>query len=116
MKTIKFRAWDGKKMWQWEDIKGDSLHEIAEIYPERNEHLMQFTGLLDKNGKEIYEGDIVDMWNNGLNSSIEFRKSGFYIISSGDGKNSAYMLHQRNKWVKIIGNIYENPELNKMAV
>jgi len=78
--------------------------------------LMQFTGLKDKNGKEIYEGDIVKDENN-------IREVIFHIP---DGVNNIYGFTQRdikkNEWVgfnkiendfEIIGNIYENPELLK---
>lgn len=109
-RVIKFRAWDGKKMWGWDDMKGDSLLEIAEIYPERNEHLMQFTGLLDAKGKEIYEGDIVQ-------SAIESLRFGYETISWD--RSGGYTFFSDGEYgispddVTVIGNIYNNPELMK---
>ena len=66
MREIKFRAWDGSRMWDKTEIAvgNNDLFEIlndhnaVELFSEAFE-LMQYTGLKDKNGKEIYEGDIV---------------------------------------------------------
>lgn len=109
MREIKFRAWDGEQMREiWslhypsknvnvatydhngsEMLKGDYLKNVP---------VMQYTGLLDKNGVEIYEGDIIDdhhgtiypmQWNYRLLATV--------LESS----------------VEVIGNIYENPELIK---
>lgn len=70
----------------------------------------QFTGLRDKNGKEIYEGDIV-------NSSY-FMRPGVRVVSWEDGGDDAYVWHGYpfdGCDVEVIGNIHENPELAKAA-
>jgi hypothetical protein len=62
--------------------------------------LEQFTGLLDKNGKEIYEGDITE------NGIIEFRVGAFRVGS--------HPLEENSLDLGVIGNIHENPELLKV--
>lgn len=83
------------------------------------ESLSQFTGLLDKNGKEIYEGDILkvyDIYNetwseNGaevvFSSGFYFGYAGGWVLNSG---NIIIKIERQNDR-EIIGNIYENPEL-----
>ena len=84
-------------------------------YKYRNNcELMQYTGLHDKNGKEIYEGDIVKL-DEGLNK-IAFQSGCFTAINilSFDGEcNDSYNLPEINDCSEIIGNIWDNPELLK---
>ena len=79
-------------------------------YDVRPETLGQFTGLLDKQGKEIYEGDIV----------IGFCTSNHPAIIEWDAPNGGYNIREQdgeyqdidsNTRMEVIGNIYENPEL-----
>jgi len=79
-----------------------------------NTTLMQFTGLKDKNGTEIYEGDIVTR-NNEDNGEVIYTNDCF-VISIPKMISGQKYLEQRGLFVnqpvlEIIGNIYENPEL-----
>jgi uncharacterized phage protein (TIGR01671 family) len=82
--------------------------EIAVVIPET---IGQFTGLLDKNGNEIYEGDIV-IFDNHLQdiSHIVYDYSGFYV----DSKNYKTEIRPTmNNHMIVVGNIYDNQELLK---
>lgn len=120
MREIKFRSWDNDKMI---DVK------ILEYVPEHKsfsgkagyninyhlgipaENLMQYTGLKDKNGKEIYEGDILKT-SNCPNVHVYWfeqggRWNGKYVGLSEDCEiNSSISFTS-----EVIGNIYQNPEL-----
>lgn len=81
-----------------------------EVVPET---VGQFTGLTDKNGKEIYEGDILYMWNTGMKKAIVKFTHGTFALFVEDDKylqplNLQYWLDS-----EIIGNIHDNPELFK---
>lgn len=106
MKT-RFRAWDGKEMqyvFKIRSIDGvvtkDNIERVDWI-------VMQFTGLFDKNGKGIYEGDII---KDGFDSV----RSVFWEEDNARFHYGVYGLVQRAaKDYEVLGNIYENPELLK---
>ena len=70
---------------------------------------MQFTGLKDKNGKEIYESDIVRTYGGTIFRYVEYRKNLFALISASSGVEIEFP--DREGSIEVIGNIYENPEL-----
>ena len=98
MRTIKFRAYT--------EISNEVLGMKYDVAHNYNEFVMQFTGLLDKLGKEIYEGDIID--NGGALQKYEviFHKGCFCISQGGLG----YHIFNE-KEAEILGDIYQNPEL-----
>ena len=139
MREIKFRIWDKeqKKMLkpQWEDdddrgIEGKAKIRIStdnKIYftltgyvdddgwpYEVDCDIMQYTGLKDKNGTEIYEGDIVNCIEYKCYGKIEWNEeeAGFYFYTLfEDGGYQEERLYDYVEELWVIGNIYENPEL-----
>lgn len=86
-----------------------------EIDPET---LCQYTGLTDKNGKRIWENDIVGAWSEGKHTRgrVKRRVDGLYIIYPSYQKQEFWGLcpdENGKTTVEIIGNIFDNPELLK---
>jgi uncharacterized phage protein (TIGR01671 family) len=145
MREIKFRAWDGKEMTTTFEVSSQGVVKFTPLgqSPKYLEHykLMQFTGLLDKNGKEIYEGDIL-RWHlkkgrvfseiseqddplaqllgvkpgevsedTICTDTVEFHDGYFFLMCPDTGGGA--FLNRENENAEIIGNIYENPKLIK---
>ena len=109
----KYRAWDRetKSMNGMAEIYRNRKQEI-ELHPrDENIILMQSTGLRDKNGKEIFEGDIVDSEDGILSGVVEFRPDLGMFVSTLIKYNNFERLCNVADSTYIIGNIYENPEL-----
>ena len=79
----------------------------------------EFTGLYDCNGNKIYEGDIVEWEKDGLMYVVKFWHGMFYasVEECNDGIFGGFPLHALTEYeykkCKIVGNIYDNPELLK---
>ncbi|MCX6145684.1 MAG: YopX family protein [Candidatus Kapabacteria bacterium] len=122
---IKFRAWNkvGKFMLEWEDFIQYELDQMAivgndyRIFNDSEFILMQYTGLKDKNGVEIYEGDILTLINpftgeiaHGYTYVVfSFEYIGGWVLTS-NGKDTL-TIGTRTDHIEVIGNIYQNPEL-----
>mgnify|MGYP003132010777 CR=1 FL=1 len=112
MREIKFRAWDGNKMLPSQDLSQSDIY-WAWLGKEDVE-LMQYTGLKDKNGKEIYEGDIVRVLSQKDSSTapVVYHNCQFcFELQDDDIGNDPYRFLSGWKSVEVIGNIHENPEL-----
>ena len=117
MREIKFRAWNKETKTLITDVHRWSTFNFMCMGDERYD-IMQYTGLRDKQGTEIYEGDIVSIQDyyfgdtliKGENSVIRWDDGSFEYYSENDGGElDSAAIH--NYQIKVIGNIYENPEL-----
>jgi hypothetical protein len=105
MREIKFRVFDkiSKEMYKWSQIASISLVDFEREHYE----LMQYTGLKDKNGKEIFEGDIDDR----KRVCEYFPNLGCFGFKSTKHSAITFLGQFITSGNVIIGNIYENPEL-----
>ncbi len=80
-----------------------------EGYRVESETIGQFTGLFDKDGKEIYEDDILT-FNDGMIGLVEFYH-GCFVVRYGKDDTMWSLYEIRDRQLKILGNLFENPEL-----
>ena len=121
-REIKFKCWFPKTKRMTElFVLGQSIEQIENTRREEDGIYLQFTGLLDKNGKEIYEGDIIEfaIENNTIKGEVEYLDNwAMFRISTGNNKGVIYddqsiSLNEAERYYnngrfRIIGNIYED--------
>jgi hypothetical protein len=108
MRVIKFRAWDKEdKVIDYDQCVSQSDDDVYlnGIFNDDNFIYQQFTGLKDKNRKEIYEGDFVKRGERLF--EVVWSDGGYFEIKDGE------YLWELNDLV-VVGNIFENPELLKI--
>ena len=124
MREIKFRCWDKENSRMI--LPSGSFMDVSQTqgvdrwvfgldvfnHPD-NIELMQFTGLFDKNGKEIFEGDVVKFQTKGGNTmvyEVRWKNRGFNLKHMPQFSPNRMTPNNKNE-IEIIGNIHENPEL-----
>ena len=127
MRTIKFR---GKKLangvWAYGSLVYSNEIDAAIYYQNGNgsvkvmdwvyvnpDTVGQFTGLYDKNKKEIYEGDILNVPGLGDKIEVRYVRGVFAFLWNGDLDDEAPINAPTQEWAEVIGNIHDNPKLIK---
>src|SRR6185436_2697466 len=107
MREIKFRAWYGGQIVEVGQLDFFTDGQITVNDELVGAKLMQFTGLKDKNGKEIYEGDVVNTQQ--LIGTVKWSEEHGKWEVEYIGDSRKFALYTQNRDTEVIGNIYENP-------
>lgn len=128
MREIKFRGKKKDGEWiygygyiychKYYNITGEAAHFIPDIYGDRQGRMVdgktvgQYIGQKDKNGKEIYEGDIIKYFNDKYKYIVKYDQAfAQYSLSINYDNNDSIRYICDFNYVEVIGNIYDNPEL-----
>lgn len=117
MREIKFRAWDveNQEMVDADSLAFDYYEPLCDQLRDSDEmKFMQFTGLTDKNGVEVYEDDIIRYGTPPIYRSSVFwspQDFGFVTYNEMLGEYTGLSFFSGYKNFEVIGNIHQNPEL-----
>lgn len=129
MNKIRYRVWDGKKMWYppkkedwtwrlartgqvWRCTLPPPYYEPVEEKPRKSIAMLSI-GIQDRNGKEIYEGDILEFQARKWGDSVSNKWAVTWNTKEGCWDTGGGTYGECAVWKTVIGNIYENPDLLK---
>jgi len=119
MRPIKFRAWDTVKGTLFLNVQ--NLYDFCDLLRDDRYTFMQFTGLLDKQGKEIYDGDHLrfayeeDLSAGVFEGTVEWSADGYWQIMIDAHGFSMAIFSDKISEIELLGNIYEHPHLLQEA-
>ena len=119
-RVIKFRAWNDIDKTMCDN--GVVLHRLSALLNIKHYHVMQFTGLLDRHGVEIYEGDLVSIHDADdnqflMSGVVKFGVRGYPSFDIYDKNGNTYtdeyntFTNDNDLYFTVFGNIHENKEL-----
>lgn len=110
-REIKFRYWDAeaKRMIHWHEVKLLRFIQFIAFAEIHGSEVMQYTCLKDRNGKEIYEGDVYHHGDHRIKYIVEWHDTG--LLGRQIGSLSYAGITHWQEVIEVIGNIYENPNL-----
>lgn len=115
MRELKFRAWYKSEKKMIYNIQNE-FEERIELgmdcfsdYLKNDDFIIeQYTGIKDKNGKEIYEGDIVSKHNSDTKGVVKQVKDGQWAIYWDNVPDGYYVLFKYSDWCEVVGSIHED--------
>ncbi len=121
MREIKFRAWDGNKLLHQEALFWNGESFVSGLWQNCQTHiewgdqveveLMQYTGLKDRNGVEVFEGDVVSYTNMKLGQQVAVVEWNPFGSMAGFQCKNPFVNIFDSEEILVVGNIHENPEL-----